>query len=131
MKIKHCIYIFFILTLLTSCISNDTLKETPKYGWVNDNKFTAKVRGYPEIGISDSLKEGSALDAAFSLAKTKIEYSFLKEANKNIDKNKLEKFIDVNSKIINSEYRYGEYIELIVSIEYKNLRKILKSGNID
>lgn len=131
MKIKHYIFIFFILTLLTSCISNDTLKETPQYGWINDDKFITKTIGYPEIGISDSLKKESALDAALSLAKTKIEYSFLKEANNNIDKNKLKNIIDVSSKIINSEYRDGEYIELIVSTEYKNLRKILKNGNID
>ena len=39
--------------------------------------------------------------------------------------------IDIRSKIVKSKYKNNEYIELIVSIEYKNLKKMLASGNID
>ncbi len=120
-----------MLTLLASCISNDTIKETSKYGWVSDNKVIIKAVGYPEIGIADSLKKESAINAAFNLAKTKIEYLLLKEAHENIDKNKLKKIIDTHSKVVKSKYKNDEYIELIVSIEYENLKKIIASGNID
>lgn len=135
------IYIFLIFASLLIILSCKTtvIKEKPKetqqekkstYGFIDDNTFIINAIGYPKVGSSDK-SMNSAYEAALSLAKVKTETAFIDESTDVVDKNKIKYIVEKYGEAVSSKTVDERYVEIIFKVEIKDLRKLLKNGDLD